>query len=668
MDALRPTSASTRPTRYALPEHLSARRGAQRHEVFTQAIALSLSLVCVVAAGFLIAPVNRIRQEHQLLIDPASVKGLPPDIALLGKLGTFRALAIDWASIRAERLKEEGKMYEAMQLHETVCALAPRFPKVWANAAWNMAYNISVTQYSREARWKWVQNGLKILRDRGIQYNPRSVTLYKELAWIYWHKIGDFLDDEHLNYKRALAVEMETVLGPQPVALNDKEYFDWFHKIVEAPRDLEQLVLTDAEIARLVESLATVQLAADDSLLSFAARHLRSDLRVEDLTKEKKAEDPLIAKRLALLKAPANAAAVERLLAAVRSKVLRERHKLDLDWMYDLMVNQYGPLDWRNAYTHALYWSSLGDKISEGIEGTDPADAMNTARFVFFSLQQLITRGRITLYPDFDNPFLSYIELTSDVRYIPYLYDAYLRLGKKHFGDDPRFEEGTPGPSYRTGFVTAMHNWIQLLYLEGGEDNRRQAENYFAWLREHNKDPDGSTQERYLVTLDEFVMGDLLAQLQTYKAANAIIGGFMKQALKQFSLGRTQAGLSALARARQCHEYWMIDTTRDINDRRKIPPPSILFRDHVEGFMKDARIDALGKARLWQGLPTQQRQMTYDRLQPTLEKLCEAQTPPWAVERAFPQPAGMEEFRRTIARMLEQPAEDETEAGERFKP
>jgi len=654
--------------RYTLPEHLAARRSARRREFAVQTTALMIAAACIAAASLFIGPVNAIRQERQLVIDPRSVKDLPPDIALLGKLGTFRALAIDWASIRAERLKEEGKMYEAMQLHETVCALAPRFPRVWANAAWNMAYNISVTQYTPEARWKWVQNGIKIIRDKGIVYNPRSVTLFKELSWIYWHKIGDFLDDEHLNYKRAIAVEMETVLGQPPAFLTDQEYLDWFRKIVEAPRDLKALIDSDADIARFVTQLRTVSLAPDDSLLSFVARHFRAELRREDVLKDRPTNDPLTTGRLELLTDAANAAVLDRLLAAVRSATLRERHKLDLDWMYDLMVNQYGPLDWRNAFAHALYWASWGDKMSEGIAATDPADAMNTARFVFFSLQQLITRGRITLYPDFDDPFESYIELTPDIRYIPYLFDTYLRLGKKHFGDNPRFKEGTPGPSYMTGLVTAMHNWIELLYLEGGEENRRQAENYLAWLREHNKHPDGRTQERYLITLDDFVMGDLRAQMQNYKAATAIIGSYIRKALKQFALGQTRPAVSSVARAVECYDFWMKDTSKDINERRKIQPPHIMLRDHIEVFMQDGRIDPLAKARLWNGLPLQQRQMVYDRVAPVFDRICEVQDPPWAVDRAFPEPAGMAEFRKTDVDTVGKPRQEGVEQGERYKP
>ena len=137
-----------------LPQHMAARRSARRHESTVQIAGIAIALVCLIGAGGLLDRINALRKEHQLVVDPSTIKGLPPDIALLGKLGTFRALAIDWAAIRAQRLQDEGKFYEALQLHETVCALAPRFPGVWANASWNMAYNISVSKYSPEERWR----------------------------------------------------------------------------------------------------------------------------------------------------------------------------------------------------------------------------------------------------------------------------------------------------------------------------------------------------------------------------------------------------------------------------------------------------------------------------------------------------------------------------------
>lgn len=629
----------------SLSEQVTARQTARRREHSVQLAAVVIALMAFVGAGLLVSPINRIRKERQLVIDPDTIKGLPPGLALLGKLGTFRALVIDWASIRAERLKEEGKVYEALQLHETVCALAPRFPNVWVYAAWNMAYNISVSQYSPEARWQWVQNGLRLLRDKGIPLNPKSVTLYKELSWIYWHKIGDFLDDEHLNYKRALATDMESVLGPPPVTLTDQEYFDWFKKIVDAPRDFEAFLARDAEAAALVARLDAVSLKPDKSLLDFVAAHLRPELQVSQLVLEAVEEDPLLARQLELTSDPRHKEAFERLLAAVRSKVLRDQYRLDPAVMFQLM-ERYGPLDWRNAYAHALYWADMGDRVSRGHQNINIFDQRNNARFVLFSLQNLILKGRITLWPDFDDPFSSYFDLTPDTRYIPYLYKEYMRLGKELFGDDPRFVEGTPGPVYLTGFITNMRHWIQLLYLEGGEKNLELSKTLYAWLRHHARNPDGTKQAQYVQTLEDFVMGDVLSQLDTYRAAGAFVRSLIQRALKEFSLGSTRSAFSSLRRARLCYDFWMTDTKGDINERRMMQPLEIILRDEIEAYVKHPRIASLYKAMLWKHLPLRQRQMTYDRLVPFFERLCAERPSPWSVAKAFPQPPGMEAFRQ----------------------
>lgn len=632
---------------YVLPEHLAARKSAQRREWVVQITAAAIAIVSITTAAELVPTINNIRIARQLVINPDKITGLPPDLALLGKLGTFRALAIDWAFIRADRLKEEGKYYEAYELHDTICKLAPRFPKVWVHAAWNMAYNISVAQYTPEARWQWVSNGIKVLRDGGIHYNPKSVTLYKELTWIYWHKIGDFLDDEHLNYKKALAVEMESVLGPPPVTLTDADYIAWFDHIVAAPRNLQDFLASDAEVARLAFQLKSVGLPPDATLLEFVARRLRDDLRPADLAAQQSAEpDFLLVQRLELLRKPEDQETLQRLLAAVRSDVLRNTYHMDLDWMAHLMKDEYGPLDWRNAFSHGLYWSSKGDEEARGHVNLDVNDQLNNARLVFFALNNLVMRGRIVLIPDFDDPFKSYIEMLPDTRYISYSYDTYMRLGKEYFGDRPDFIEGTPGPNYMNGFVTAMENWIELLYLEGGESNIERAEAYYAWLRKFNPHPDGSVQERYLITLDEFVNRDIIPQMSTYRSASAILRSLVDRGLKQFSLSQIGPGLRSLIRARFCYKFWMQDTRNDINERRMMQPFPIIVRDQVEGFMKSPTIGPMWKVRLWKSLPEEHRQMVYDRLLPQFVELCAAQSPQWSVEKSFPEPPDMEAARQ----------------------
>jgi hypothetical protein len=655
---------------YDLPEYLAARRLAKRRERFTMLVAVSLAIGSFVAAGLLLRPMNEIRLERQLVINPETIEGLPPDIALLGKLGTFRALAIDWASIRGERLKEEGKHYEALTLHQTVCKLQPRFVTIWVYAAWNMAYNISVTQYSPEARWQWVQNGIKLLRDDALRYNPRAVTLYKELAWIYWHKVADYLDDEHMNYKRALAVDMEDLLGATDNFLTDEAYIDWFAAIVKAPRpeDVQAYIDEDPELRDYADRLQGLGLAADRTLLTFVARNIRSDLQVSDLVLSPE-EDELRDRRIAFLKEKKTAETRERLLNLLRSRALQDEYKFDLDWMLKLMEEDFGPIDWRSAHAHALYWATYGDHVCKVRVANDETAEMNTARFVLFALQSLIVRGHIVLHPNFDEPFKSYLDLVPDTRFIPFLNDAYHRLAEEQWADDPDWnpELGIKGTSYWTGYVNSVEGWIELLFYEGGEKNRELAEQYLLYLREKNPHPDGAVQERYTQTVEEFVMGNIRDHMDTYRQSAGIINQFLEQYLKRLSLGQEEQAEARLRTARLCHDFWMRDKRQDYNDRRKIQPLRVMLRDRIEVFMRSPQYQAFWKAMLWKHLDLTSRQLTYDRLRVYFVELCAAQDPPWSVREAFPEPEGMEAARQRELETVAPDRQEDRDQGSRYK-
>lgn len=80
-------------------------------------------------------------------------------------LGGFRGIIADMLWMRASELQNEGKFFELAQLADWITKLEPRFPTVWAFHAWNMAYNISVLFPDPEDRWRWVQQGIRLLRD-----------------------------------------------------------------------------------------------------------------------------------------------------------------------------------------------------------------------------------------------------------------------------------------------------------------------------------------------------------------------------------------------------------------------------------------------------------------------------------------------------------------------
>ena len=639
----------SRTVSYELPDYLAARRAAHRSDRVVQVVALAVAAVALFGAALFIAPMNRVRLDQHMVIDPDTIKGLPPIETLLAKTATLRALAIDVAFIRSERLKELGRYYEAMQLADWICKLAPRFPSIWVFHAWNQAYNISVGTYTAEERWRWVNNGICLLRDQGIQYNPKSVTLYKELAFLYWHKVGDFLDDHHWNYKKELAVEMERVLGPPLLAVSEQEVIDAFRQIAQAPapQRLDRWLKEDAEVAGLVARLEELGLGPDDELLKFVARHLRDDLSVSryliSVSEEEAASEH--ARRMALLSDPAWADARDRLLAALRRDVLESRYHMDVGWMLSLM-EKYGPIDWRSAYGLALYWASWGDMVTRGQINLNVHDSMNTARFIMSALKNMVERGRIVLMPDWEQPNRSYIDLLPDLRFIDHLDRAYLEMSKAQFGDDPNYREGEAAVNYRVGHFTFLTEAIYLLYLAGDRKSLEKAQYYYDYLRRVNRARDGGPKKQYMAPLRQFVVGDLKQDAEGFRRSNAYVGGLMRRSLEELALGDPEASVGSAGRAKQIYDHFMREIALgDRIDRRKLEKLAVIRRDVVTEYMRSPYVPMRHKARVWAGLELRTRQMAWDGCEAFLAKVCALGNPPWDMAKAFPEPPGMDEYR-----------------------
>lgn len=120
-------------------------------------------------------------------------------------LGGLRSLAAEIIWFRADRLQEEGRYVELAQLAQALTLMEPHTPEVWSYAAWNLAYNVSVMMATDEDRWRWVQAGLRLLRDQGIAFNPRDGELYRELAWMFELKLGAHIDTSAPYYRKKWA-------------------------------------------------------------------------------------------------------------------------------------------------------------------------------------------------------------------------------------------------------------------------------------------------------------------------------------------------------------------------------------------------------------------------------------------------------------------------------
>lgn len=132
-------------------------------------------------------------------------------------LGGFGGVLADILWLRTSYLQDDGKFVELVQLANWITRLEPYCGEVWSFHAWNMAYNVSALMPEPEDRWRWVRQGMNLLRDEGMRYNPRDPQLYFELAWLFENKVGSRIDDASPFFRRQWAEEMQTLLGgPQP--------------------------------------------------------------------------------------------------------------------------------------------------------------------------------------------------------------------------------------------------------------------------------------------------------------------------------------------------------------------------------------------------------------------------------------------------------------------
>ena len=180
-------------------------------------ILLVLAAGMVTGVGFLQKSLNHDR-ETLGLTHTEGLTNAPPVLAFTTvALGGFRGLISNLLWMRAEQLQEDDKYFEMAQLSDWITKLEPHFSQVWVHEAWNMAYNISVKFKDYSDRWRWVQNGIELLRDQGLRYNPDDVLIHRELAWFFQHKMGANLDDASMYYKEQWKKDMEAVFGgPRP--------------------------------------------------------------------------------------------------------------------------------------------------------------------------------------------------------------------------------------------------------------------------------------------------------------------------------------------------------------------------------------------------------------------------------------------------------------------
>ena len=640
-------------------------------------------LVCVVglagalvASGMLMRPINQTREDLQLTYHPRATESMPPGIAFWQlAAGSFRGLLVDALWMRHEKLKQDGRHFRARQLAEWITTLQPRFPQVWANRAWDLAYNISVETHTQEERWMWVQAGIKLLRDEAIPLNPNSVLLYRHLAWTYLHKVGMFTDDMHWYYKVQVAAEWTGLLGPPPPG-NTEDVLEWFGPIADAAdrywdesrqqMNVQALRAHYPKIDAQIEMLQELGLQPDKELvhrigwLEARGASFEIDLLPEpsdaDLTAAQ-LDQERINKALTRWLADEEIAESRRVLIAfARADVIRKVHKMDPVYMMELMTSAFGaeegaalPIDWRHPAAHGVYWASLGVRKSAEIRDIKDkidrkqVDLLNTDRHVLLALQSLMHTGRIVF-----DPLTGYYSQSPDERYI----EAYefAKFEAKGRIVTYAFDSGTADDSFDVGHENFLIWAIVQSYMAGDTDKARDLYRRVRKKFSMREGLEADRTPRYQQPLDQFVLNEMLdtSNLDTLDDARMAISGLVRQAIQQgLANNRPEVADRLLDQALKVWDMYQEKRNRHIPgaDRNRMGLNQFhdrvadTFQLYLLNRMSNPR-EILIRSRVWRHAPLEVKVRLYRRIRQELYQLCEKlKINP---EAAFPPPPGFE--------------------------
>ena len=524
-----------------------------------------LAVAMLVAASTRLEPIRHAREEMNL-VSNESLENAPPSLAFATvAMGAFRGLVVDILWIRADNLKQEGQFFDAKQLAEWITVLQPRFAAVWVFHGWNMAYNISVAvpNTQPEERWRWVRNGYELLRDKGIEKNPHSILLYRELAWIFQHKISGITDDCHMYYKRRLALGMRPLLGEKSK--------DQFQALAQTPREFSD-IMQDADVKSFVELLAQAddEFANDDSFVKKYMALRQNPAQFADQAHE-------------VVNSFRGTPALEKFDLFARANQLRKVWKFDIELMIRLN-NEYGaassddpndrkPLNWEHPDVHAMYWAQKGLETA-GKPEKYSIDEKNTDRIIFHGLQSLFRTGNLILYDLPDQEPAVFVR--PDLEMFDSLNEAWIERIDKY----EAFEKGNP-KAVRGGHRNMLINAVEVFYHAG---HMVKAAQIYAQLRQRYAT---SEDKRFDVPLRSFVRWRIAKELDSVggKDATELIVMTLVEAYFRFAVHDDDEASGRERWAREVYDLYQAGNADGA--RTGLPPFEFLRYMALRGFMED---------------------------------------------------------------------------------
>jgi hypothetical protein len=615
-----------------------------------QLIASLVAVIALVVAGLVVTPTLQEQREELQLVGSRDVSTeVPATVAFTSTMmGPFRPMLVNMLWYRIERLKQEGKFFEINELSNWITTLQPHFPKVWAFHAWNMAYNVSVQTYTEEERWAWVNKGIRLLRERGLKYNPRSVALYRELTWIFFHKVGQYSDDVHWYYKMRLCRDWQEILGSYAEGKTTQQVMTEFMQIVDAADTVVQLREADSDVDRIIKEFiepagykieggqAGTKHENREKLLRELGKIIMYSYAytLEDLPLTVREQQTYYDSKLVpIMQDEKLRPAVKKLLSTLRKRVLIDNYNMKPADMHALMLELNAPLDFRHPSVHAMYWSSVGIREMQTAIKDGHFDRVNTLRQTHHAAQDLVDTGRLIFDPINNN-----FDQKPDVRFIEVYHDAW-KMARKELAEN---ERGDNLP-YKTGHENLLLKSFVYSMLYGSKEKAVEYRNTAARLyanERHNKE-----SGRYLMTDYELMKKEYAQLAPNMETASQFLDAMVGHAIGALVEGKNrdyQKYVGYATNAYKTYQAEMFATAIAGRDRMKLRPLKQVF---AESFFRIliSPLPVEKRSRAWNVADLELRKMVYAQVKLRLDR--DAKAAGMDPLAAFPPPLGMENLK-----------------------
>ena len=603
------------------------------------------------------------RNGYGLRYTDVSVEGAPPIVALGTAIGALRGIIVDYLWLKVNMMKEEGQFYEVMSDSDLITKLQPRFAQVWGFHGHNMAYNISVLTNTPEERWDWVKAGIDLVRNEGLRYNPNDVVLYKELALWFAHKMDGVSDDAHLHYKREHAKEWEFLLGPEPYDHQDR--IAWMKELADAPETLEEAEVKVPGTQALVDDLAAAldeqgpkfRLGLNRDFLLNAGKWLAVKnspyARLLGLDQTFAKNDPVYAAFDSVLGDPARREQALNFFQFLRKKVLLEDYNMDPVVMWEY-TRDLGPIDWRHPQAHALYWGRLGtERGSKRYEDADDVHkVINNDRIWIQAMQALSRSGLLTVDPfSGENP-----GRLNDPRWIKSIDKYFRELYDKHF--DSR---GGGGDTFSNFHENFMKQAVRELWRAG---EYADAEEIYAYLDSLYGTGGTIPSVEYSVPIEKFVKDQATGEyeMQPEVARSDVYAALRRGFREGLLLGRPEVLEDAVKFAGDLTRFFKeteynnyVSKFGDGRIRDLIGNLESSVRDIFRAVLLDRTLPLVDRLTIYNRAPEDQKRMAYDSVVDQMrdEFLASYLAQAFPFDQAFPEPSGMEAYRKAQAAAAE---------------